>query len=76
MIEAGQSIDVTSRVLGHADPGTTRRHYDRAALVEARKAAALTQDAAIPDPYATRTDGPEAPKSTIRGRKVKRKAGG
>jgi len=36
-VESGQGIDVASRALGHADPGTTRRHYDRAKLIDARR---------------------------------------
>lgn len=36
-VEAGEGLDVASRALGHSDPSITRRHYDRAEMVDARR---------------------------------------
>ena len=46
-VEAGQGIDVASRALGHSDPSTTRRHYDRAKLIDARRRFAEARESEI-----------------------------
>lgn len=45
--EAGLSLDVTRRVLGHSESGTTERHYDQSTQWAARLAFAETIDREI-----------------------------
>lgn len=47
LIENGASIDVVSRMAGHANISTTRKHYDKAKLLKARMAASEAMEATV-----------------------------